>query len=71
MQGPLWVIIWDVNQAGDCYGVKLVAEGWGEMQVTDNDIFGVGPEGNNANARRHQAGARAGVHSRKFVVNTY
>ena len=50
MEGPLWVIIRDVNQAGTCYGNRLIAEGWGEMHYTDNDLFGVGPEGNNANA---------------------
>lgn len=50
MEGPLWVIIRDVNQAGSCYGNRLIAEGWGEMHYSDNDLFGAGPEDNNANA---------------------
>lgn len=48
--GRLWVIIRDVNQVGDCFGNKLIAEGLGEVHNTDNDLFGVGPEANNANA---------------------
>ena len=70
MQGPLWVIIRDVNQAGDCYGVKLVAEGWGEMQVTDNDIFGVGPEGNKM-PEGIKPGQEPEFTHEQFVVNTH
>ena len=33
----------DLSQAGDCYGVKLVAEGPGEIRYVDNDAFGVAP----------------------------
>ena len=50
VQGPAWVIVRDVMQAGDCYGNKLVAEGMGNVHYTDNDIFFVGPEAPNANA---------------------
>lgn len=49
-KGRLWVIVRDMNQAGDCYGKKLIAEGWGEMHYTDNDLFGAGPDDRNANA---------------------
>jgi hypothetical protein len=50
LRGSLWVIIRDVTQAGTCYGNKLIAEGLGEMHYIDSDLFGVGPEGENANA---------------------
>jgi hypothetical protein len=49
-KGGLWVIIRDVTQAGDCYGNKLIAEGPGQIHYTDNDVFGVGGEDQNANA---------------------
>jgi hypothetical protein len=49
-KGGLWVIIRDVNQPGDCYGNKLIAEGPGAMHYTDNDLFGVQEGDNNANA---------------------
>jgi len=41
--GPVWVIVRDLDQAGDCYGVKLIAEGPGEIRYVDNDAFGVAP----------------------------
>jgi hypothetical protein len=41
--GPVWVIVRDLSQAGDCYGVKLIAEGPGEIRYVDNDAFGVAP----------------------------
>lgn len=41
--GPVWVIVRDLSQPGDCYGVKLVAEGPGEIRYVDNDAFGVAP----------------------------
>ena len=41
--GPVWVIVRDMNQPGDCYGVKLIAEGPGEIRYVDNDAFGVAP----------------------------
>jgi hypothetical protein len=41
--GPVWVIVRDINQPGDCYGVKLVAEGPGDIRYIDNDTFGVMP----------------------------
>ena len=50
LKGPVWVIIRDVTQAGTCYGVKLIAEGPGEIHLNDNDVFGVGPEASNSNA---------------------
>jgi hypothetical protein len=41
--GPVWVIVRDVNQIGDCYGAKLVAEGPGEIRYLDNDALGATP----------------------------
>jgi hypothetical protein len=41
--GPVWVIVRDLSQPGNCYGVKLVAEGPGEVRYVDNDAFGVAP----------------------------
>jgi hypothetical protein len=55
LDGRLWVIVRDVTQPGDCYGAKLVAEGWGYIRYTDNDVFGVGDEDNNANAWGYSA----------------
>ena len=55
LDGRLWVIIRDVTQPGDCYGAKLVAEGWGNIRYVDNDVFGVGEEDNNANAWGYSA----------------
>lgn len=49
-KGPVWIIVRDLNQAGDCFGAKLVAEGWGQAHYTDNDAFFIGPEQPNANA---------------------
>ena len=49
-KGRLWVIVRDPSQAGTCFGNKLIAEGWGEMHYTDNDLFGTGPDDKNANA---------------------
>lgn len=48
--GPVWVIVRDVNQPGDCYGVKLVAEGPGEIRYLDNDTFGSAPGETAANS---------------------
>jgi hypothetical protein len=50
MKGQLWVIIRDVTQVGDCYGNKLIAEGWGNMHYTDNDLFGFVEGDKNSNA---------------------
>lgn len=41
--GPVWVIVRDLSQPGDCYGVTLVAEGPGEIRYVDNDVLGVAP----------------------------
>jgi hypothetical protein len=41
--GPVWVIVRDLSQPGDCYGVKLIAEGPGQLQYLDNDAFGAQP----------------------------
>jgi hypothetical protein len=41
--GEVWIIIRDMNQAGDCYGVKLIAEGLGTVKYNDNDWLGVAP----------------------------
>jgi hypothetical protein len=48
--GPVWIIVRDLNQAGDCYGVKLIAEGPGEIRYLDNDAFGVSPDQTSANS---------------------
>jgi hypothetical protein len=42
-RGDVWVIVRDLNQPGDCYGVKLIAEGPGTIRYNDNDWFGVAP----------------------------
>jgi hypothetical protein len=49
-KGPVWIIVRDLNQPGDCFGASLVAEGWGQAHYTDNDAFFIGPERPNANA---------------------
>lgn len=41
--GPVWIIVRDLSQSGDCYGVTLVAEGPGEIRYVDNDVLGVAP----------------------------
>ena len=41
--GPVWVIVRDVSQPGDCYGGTLIAEGPGELRYVDNDGYGVAP----------------------------
>jgi hypothetical protein len=48
--GPVWIIVRDLNQAGDCYGVKLIAEGPGQIRYLDNDAFGVSPDQESANS---------------------
>jgi hypothetical protein len=48
--GPVWVIVRDLSQPGDCYGVELIAEGPGEIRYLDNDAFGVSPGQNSANS---------------------
>jgi hypothetical protein len=48
--GPVWIIVRDVNQAGDCYGVKLIAQGPGEIRYLDNDALGLSPDQNSANS---------------------
>jgi len=52
VKGDVFITIRDLNTPGDCFGSALVAEGWGTFMYVDNDIFGVGPEGENANAWR-------------------
>jgi hypothetical protein len=42
-RGDVWIIIRDMNRAGDCYGVKLIAEGPGTIRYNDNDWLGVAP----------------------------
>ena len=48
--GPVWVIVRDMNQPGDCYGVKLIAEGPGEIRYVDSDAFGLNTGEYGANA---------------------
>ena len=50
VMGDVWIIVRDLNQPGDCFGAALVAEGWGSVHYTDNDIFGLGPDQPNTNA---------------------
>ena len=50
VKGEVWIIVRDLNQAGDCYDNLLVAEGTGDVRYNDNDLFGVGPEASNTNA---------------------
>jgi hypothetical protein len=37
--GKMWITVRDLTQAGDCYGARRVAEGWGSFHYTDNDEF--------------------------------
>ncbi|MDH3369221.1 MAG: hypothetical protein OEO20_14455 [Gemmatimonadota bacterium] len=39
-QGETFVVIRDMTTDGDCFGKALVAEGWGRLTNTDNDILG-------------------------------
>jgi len=48
--GEVWIIVRDLSQPGDCYGVTLVAEGPGTIKYLDNDAFGVSPEEHQANS---------------------
>lgn len=48
--GPVWVIVRDLSQPGECYGVKLIAEGPGEIRYVDSDAFGMAPGEYGANA---------------------
>jgi len=48
--GPVWVIVRDLSQPGDCYGVTLIAEGPGEIRYLDNDAFGLAPGETGANS---------------------
>lgn len=51
LTGRLWVTVRDLNQPGACYGALRIAEGWGSFHYTDNDLWGVDPNGaSNANA---------------------
>jgi hypothetical protein len=38
-QGDVWLIVRDVNQAGDCYNNLLVGQGTANIRYTDNDVF--------------------------------
>jgi len=38
-KGEVWVIVRDVNAAGDCYGNELVGQGTAAFHYTDNDVF--------------------------------
>jgi hypothetical protein len=49
--GRLWITVRDLSQPGACYGALRVAEGWGSFHYTDNDLWGVDPNGaQNTNA---------------------
>lgn len=47
-KGQVWITVRDLNQPGSCFDNKLVAEGFGTVHNTDNDLFGT--VDNNANA---------------------
>ena len=49
-KGTVWITVRDLTQPGDCAGNRLVAEGWGTVHYTDNDLFGTAPGDRNANA---------------------
>lgn len=49
-KGEAWITVRDVTTPGDCFGNQLVAEGWGSIHYRDNDLFGHGPDDNNANS---------------------
>jgi hypothetical protein len=44
LQGDVWITILDVSTPGDCLDNALVAEGWGKLIGTDNDICGTNPD---------------------------
>ena len=48
--GTVWITIRDLNQAGNCFGALLGAEGWGQINNTDNDVFGLTEGDHHANA---------------------
>jgi hypothetical protein len=48
--GPVWIIVRDLSQPGDCYGVKLIAQGPGEIRYLDNDQLGALPGQTKANS---------------------
>jgi hypothetical protein len=50
LQGPVWITVRDLAQAGDCFDALLIAEGPGSLYGTDNDLFGVDPDASNTNA---------------------
>lgn len=50
LKGAVWVTVRDLTQPGTCFDNRLVAEGWGNIHYTDNDLFGVGGPDRNANA---------------------
>lgn len=39
LMGRMWITVRDLNQPGNCYGAKRVAEGWGKFHYNDNDEF--------------------------------
>lgn len=49
-KGTGFITVRDLSQPGECFGSALVAEGWGAVSYVDNDIFGIGTGGNNANS---------------------
>ena len=45
-KGEVWLIVRDVNQAGDCYDNALVGQGTATFHYVDNDVFAGYPPGN-------------------------
>lgn len=50
LTGRVWITVRDLNQPGACFDNRLVGEGWGQIRLVDNDLFGVGGPDRNANA---------------------
>ncbi len=50
MMGEVWITVRDQRAAGNCYGRRLIAEGWGNFHLRDNDVLGIEPGTHNANA---------------------
>jgi hypothetical protein len=49
-KGKVWITVRDETQPGTCFDNQLVAEGWGNVHATDNDLFGTTETDHNTNA---------------------
>jgi hypothetical protein len=57
-KGQVWITVRDETQPGTCFDNELIAEGWGEFHINDNDVFGTLPDDHNANAWGFRAQGR-------------